>query len=497
MNETPDAFLSSRIMPLTTLRTTIRDRAEECKFNVWVSELVFPNQQMDESIIVACLEKVISAHVFIALIEGSYGGTATEELGDLSLLEFEIALAALSGKPIYAFLLKARSDDPRMRGLVNNISALSNATIIEAQDEGDLLIRNILSCLTRERKAIRRKRSKLLRLVRWLDPSWTATERELDIPSERSAFMGIEPLPMDTASIDRAEKLIARAARELDTRRRLLHLWSALRHLMRYPWRGTDDTRVETAWLQFLSSWDSTTAWIGLHEQTFLNRLAAARERFALQQKRSLREGDPDRSRLLITSGGMASLLYSVGKRQSSLWAKHRVLKRALAIVDEPLSEGVGNRSGLLAIRGHILLHLGHPRRAVRDFSEGLKLRHQVCENEGRIGEAEADLGLSLLASGRITKSRVLLESGVEKLQRTGRNGFTVRAMRDLAMLEAVSFKLSDAIKTLEAGCELAEKYSIEDQAHQLRLWLSRLHWIDSLPSRMFSPFKSVNRLGK
>jgi hypothetical protein len=48
------------------------------------------------------LEKVISANVFIALIEGSYGGTATEELGDLSLLELEIALAALSGKPIYA-----------------------------------------------------------------------------------------------------------------------------------------------------------------------------------------------------------------------------------------------------------------------------------------------------------------------------------------------------------------------------------------------------------
>jgi hypothetical protein len=57
MNETPDAFLSSRITPLTTLRVTIHDRAEECKFNVWVSELVFPNQQMDENITVACLEK--------------------------------------------------------------------------------------------------------------------------------------------------------------------------------------------------------------------------------------------------------------------------------------------------------------------------------------------------------------------------------------------------------------------------------------------------------
>src|SRR5258708_4418752 len=44
-----------------------------------------------------------------------------EELGDLSVLELEVALAALMGKRILAFELSAESQDPRMLGLVDSL----------------------------------------------------------------------------------------------------------------------------------------------------------------------------------------------------------------------------------------------------------------------------------------------------------------------------------------------------------------------------------------
>jgi hypothetical protein len=91
---------------------------------------------------------VLQATVLVCLIEGSYGSTESDELGDLSVLELEIALASLVGKRILAFTLRPESQEPRMLGLVKTMERVKGAEVREARE--DELVDALTRSLQRE-----------------------------------------------------------------------------------------------------------------------------------------------------------------------------------------------------------------------------------------------------------------------------------------------------------------------------------------------------------
>ncbi len=161
------------------------------------------------------------------------------------------------------------------------------------------------------------------------------------------------------------------------------------------------------------------------------------------------------------THGAVASEYYSIAKRVPLwLWpARRRLFRQALDSVDLALRLNQPDPSGLRGIRGSILLHLGAPAAAVRDYEEMLRLR--IESGEG-ISEAEVELGMGYLWAGRVRKAEQLLESGVERLQQERPSGFTVRALRKLSLFYRVTLRWPRSRQVLAEAHGLATRLGLQ-----------------------------------
>lgn len=481
------AFLSSRIDPLAHQRALIAAACERQGVSIWVSDIKHPEwcgAPLDE-IAAACVKIVRDADVFVFLSEGTYGGTASAELGDLSILELEATIAAMSGRPIDIFRLGSTCGryDSRLEGLVATLAELPTTTVYEAPGTEDQVASQVAEVLAQQMRTSARRAplaGRLLRgIARRLDPRQTDIERELDEPSLRSPFHAVRALPRSVASVARARTLLSEAESLADFQRRVLKLWSALRHLAATPWRESDDPATLEAWLRLLAQWDRTTAWLGAHggTSTFLSRLAAQRERQQVWDR--YRRSTPcagSEDEPVPPEGASASLLYSLAKRQVSWFARGRLLKRALQVVTSALeSTTARDVSGLLSTRAYILRALGLRLRAVHASKHALELRRAEHEQPGRIGEAEATHGWMLAGCLRLAEATRFLESGLGKMRHNTRHGFLIRAMRQLGFVRVMRLKLTEA-RTIWLEAEmLASRYELHDQLGRLQQWLAFL----------------------
>jgi len=470
-----DAFLSSRISPLEPLRRSVHEALKARGIPIWVSEVERPDLKGRplKEVAAACLDRVLEATVLICLVEGSYGGTESDELGDLSVLELEIALAALMGKRILAFELRPESQDPRMLGLVKSLEMVQRAEVRAVGE--DELVDVLARLLQRPIDPQPLKRGALHILSLRLDPRRSKTEMALDDEGRAyPPFPMVRPLADREPDTSRIAELLTRAESTDDLRDRLLLLWAALRHLVAIPWRSSDDLNVLLSWRRLLAGWDRSTAWLGQHSDSFLSRLAAQREQrelaerlFHLGHGRPTLEEDP--------SGASASLLYSLAKRQSSIWARRRLMRRALRSIDSTSAVEAGSAASLVHTRAAIHLQLLHLRLALRDAKTALRLREQVGDTPARIGEAEGTLAWALAANLRLRRALEYARSGVRKLRTSPPSGFTIRAMRKLGVLQAANLRFADALATLAEATALADNLKFIDQASQLRTWTRRV----------------------
>jgi len=472
---TPYGFLSSRIEPLRRQRQAIHRACKGAGVPLWVSEQWRPELQNKPLVEVAdaCLANAWEAQIFVLLLEGTYGDTASAELGDLSVLELEVALAALSGRSIIVFRLVSDADkyDERLRGLVDTIGQLRGAIVRTApRDDSTLGVQVAALVLehSQSRAAAEARDARIhRRLFRWLDPRTTHVERWLSTSQLTSAFSLVRPLPDGIASIERAQELLA-GARGLPRGTQLLRLWSALRHLSANPWAVTEDPRVLRTWLELFTEWDRATAWLGHHEAAFLGRVAVQAERHRLCQRLS----DVAPSHAPAHSEEIsASLLYSVAKQQAPLLARRRLFRRALSVIAAALDTRSGDVSGLLSTRAYIRLRLGYPCRARRDSGRGLTLRMASAgEPLHRIGESQATYGWMLIANLRFHRGLAWLQRGVRNLLSSGRGReFTVRAMRQLGVALALNLRTEDALGIWRQAESLALEAGAREQALRLR----------------------------
>lgn len=469
-----DAFLSSRIAPLESLRRRLHDSLKAQEIFVWVSEIYRPDLKYRPlgEIVTACLDQIHEATLFVCLVEGSYGTTESDELGELSLLELEIALAALTGERIYAFELQADSEDPRMLGLVKSIEMVEGSEIraVRKDELVDVLSR-LLHQATQPQPL---RRSVLHALGVRLDPRRSATEVALDDQWQaHPPFPMVRPLAGRVPDIARITELLARVDASPDIRERLLLLWAALRHLVAIPWRSSSDVDVLLSWRRLRVAWDKATGWLGQHSDSFLSRLAAQREQrelaerlFQLGQGRSTPDQDP--------SGASASLLYSLAQRQTSNWARRRLLRRALRSINGALAER-DSAASLRHTRAATYLQLLHFRLGLHDAETALRLREQVDDTVARIGEAEGTFSWALAANLRLGRALEYARTGLVKLRASKPTGFTIRGMKRLTVLQAANLQFEDALATLSEATALADTLKIIDQASQLRTWTRRI----------------------
>lgn len=247
---------------------------------------------------------------------------------------------------------------------------------------------------------------------------------------------------------------------------KLGRLWVAFRHLSSVPFVDKRYSNFKPLWHELWGQWSRAAAWYGLHGHLFLGRLAA------LTSVRDIYEYGGTGAQFIdsihTTSGAVASELYSIAKRVTSLRLKTTLRQKALHFVQEALDEKQSEQSGLLAIRGSIYLSFFRIGRAVADYERVVRLRQEAGETPNRIGEAEADLGMAYFWQGKIHKARNLLEAGVAKLESSGDIPFTIRALRKLCLFHILTFKRKEASAIYDRANALASKHEVGGQTLQL-----------------------------
>lgn len=465
------AFLASRMDParreLNLLREDIYKLGQELGQPIWVAEWSQPElrQRPPEDVQISCLRRVREVREFISVVDGSYG--TPWNLAQLCVLELEILTAALADKPFHFFVLDPYEPDPRTETLLEAVRLAKPELRDTRPKSHDDILADLKLRLTR-RPAIgageHRGRS-------------PGTPTNLDVQFLDGNFT---PLREDPSSQELIRDLLSRAASETDEATRLVFTWMAIRHLCATPYSDPGYAEFLPLWDAALSQWASAAAWYGLHGHHYLGRLAAVNTLIWIRERMA---GGEDQGGFSIhgTYGGRASEYYSMSKMTSSRAWKRTLLRRALADVNHAVEEQVGDRSGLLAIRGSVLQALGKRCAGLRDYQTVLRMRMASCESPGRIGEAQAELGMGFLRVGLIWKAGRYLRQGVANLERSDRYEFTVRALYKLAVFYTVTLRRRKALEALRGARDLAKAHEVQGQLRQI---LPMLHALELLSWR-------------
>lgn len=463
--ERPKIFFSSRmaVEPLQSLRADLHRRWEQGTGSAWVPELAHPEMKgipLDEAE-AACLQHIRGCQGFACVLDGSYGKDDWD-ITEISILEVEIFLAALSRLPIRIFLLEPFHPDPRIAGLLNIVEAACPGAVDRAPKSGDKVREAVLrfgdQITTPWRRALGRL---VVALARRRSPAFRTGD--LDVLFLEGRFA---PPAWGRLDPDLVQQLVARADQTEGMPEKLVHLWKAVRCLAAAPYREAASRDYLPLWDRVLGRWASASSWYGLHGHLFLGRLAAVN---ALIDIRAQGVAAVDRELAIQgTHGAVASEYYSIAKRVPLwLWpARRRLFRQALESVDLALTLNQPDPSGLRGIRGSILLHLGAPAAAVRDYEKMHRLR---VESGERLGEAEVELGMGYLWVRRVRDAEKLLESGVERLRKEPPSGFTVRALRKLSLFYTVTLRWQRSREVLAEAHGLATKLGLQDQIDQIR----------------------------
>jgi tetratricopeptide (TPR) repeat protein len=237
---------------------------------------------------------------------------------------------------------------------------------------------------------------------------------------------------------------------------RMTRLWLALQELLPFRPDISGDQELATRWHASLDAWASCASWFGLHSHLGVSPLIAQAERARLFESRpSLR--------LPVPYGPLSSARYSMARRQ--VFGRRRKAEMDIVVreAEQAIALGSGDEAGARSIIGFALLQNLRPGAAIEEFERSLKLR-QAEQDEGRIGEGLADLGLALFVRRHPWRGTELLREGVEMLGRTDRHGFHLRTMKKLEYAYWATGQWRLARKTREQRTRKARSSEYFDQ---------------------------------
>lgn len=439
----PIAFFSSRFAGFEDFRKKIYELGQSLGQSIWVAEHSEPSltTRPSEEIIDVCLKKVRDARLFLCVLEGGYGQSASLNLANVSLLELELFQAALGQKSIHIYLLEPFYPDPRLESFLHALQIVYPDAIRPCTNKEEALerIKRLVHRQTRRllfapfTLPIKIFRLLVQQLARSRSSAYPGISVLRDIRFLDAAFAPYSP----SADRDLVQALIEEARSTSHQPTRLARSWMAIRHLCAAPYTDPKYSDFLPLWDESLSNWASASAWYGLHGHIYLGRLAAVNTLLDIRQRTPIHSHGMDPTiQVHGTRGAIASEYYSISKTVPSRRDQRILLEEALSQVEMALDVKRTDRSGLLAIRGSVLLALGRLEEAILDYLSVLRLREEEEEeyNPGRIGEAKAELGYAYLQAGRFREAQSCLEAGVALLESTNSGGFTVSAKKKLAL---------------------------------------------------------------
>jgi hypothetical protein len=461
-------FIASRMAEdaadLLELRQKIYERNGDA---VWVAGHT-ENLQSNplEEIRFACLERIRDCASIVCIVDGTYGSWG---VGELSILELELFIAAASRQNIHILRLRTNDDvDPRLVGLLKLLDRVAPGSIHEGvytKLELESQVQRIIEFERARPKPVNVYR----RLVQFCARLRGGRKHDFDTDVQ---FLDGLFLPLTHRAPDRdaVDNMLDRAANEDHQPTKLGYCWHAIRKLSAVPYTDPDHKAWLSAWTRVLRLWSQATAWYGLHGHYVLGRLAAVNTSLMINGL----AGQDGSDELLIHGnlGARASEYFSISKLVPSFWDRRRWLSRALWIANQALSVPQHEISGLLAIRGNTQLRRGNVVSAIADLKKVVQLR-QVTGG-APLGEAEADLGSAYLFLGRICLAEQLLETGVARMLNLGDVAFGVRGMKKLGLFYAVTLRRGKAAEVFSEAYELADKHGLTGQRDQISAYRRR-----------------------
>jgi tetratricopeptide (TPR) repeat protein len=413
-----------------------------------------------------CLDGVREAECFVAIITKRHGSEILIRPGETvptSYFEIELFEAALLQKPSFIFLRRGYQPDPKLATLLKLLKPFFPNMDLNPVSE-DTIRRHV------DRLVRHYERPRWLRpLLR--PPDLRETVRALARVRHRRYSPRTETPPMrfldgsfdaqgSPRHPDLIEHLLQRAAMVKNRQERFTLLWLALRALMETPFTDPIHASLRNLWDRALGAWNSAGAWYGLHGHLELGCLAALG---SLTDVRKL-------TGLASPHGALASEYYSIAGLAGN---SRQFFGLALDHVNEALAVSQGQPSGELAIRASIYRSTGNLDAAVNDYQAVVLQTRE--KGPSAYGDALSELGYAQMLKGNVRQGICHMEEGLELLNKEQASGFTIRAMRKLALGYARRGAFVRALDLSASAYDLAMELGAYDQIRRLERLAHRL----------------------
>jgi Domain of unknown function (DUF4062) len=461
------------------LRQRIIDSHNRLPVELWAYELFWPQDGTPapdaDTVIDRCFAGVRNCDLFVFLLTGRHGtGVGYVEGGVLaSYLELELFAAAMLQKPV--LVLRQRSHDPELP-LQDTLDLLERTfapSCYVVDDDANLYERFVTECYRLSRREEPAAVPTLAHLPDWLSRWRSRADFGRELADPRLLFLdGRFPSSREAASPDKAKILLEQVAsgmrggsaahQPLPHGAALFRLWAAMRELMDRTESTLADPSIAPLWDRAFGMWASNASWFGLHGHLWMGPLASVQSQIRLRRKFAAEPAFRESTEVREPLGARASAIYSIAQRMHSWSRKLRHYRLSAALATQAISRDQDAPQGALSIRGHAsmqMAQLGLPWKlwqAVADFKQSLQLREKLAASPASIGEAQADLGLALMLTGRRRAGLVLLREGVGLMRTDG-------SANGLAFL-------ARGLRKLERGARLAGRGDIAEAARLERL---------------------------
>lgn len=225
------------------------------------------------------------------------------------------------------------------------------------------------------------------------------------------------------------------------------------------------DPELLQYWNRLLGEWARAAAWYGLHADMPLGCLAALNSQTKVRERLgAVFSGTPDLRDTAFPGGPLASAKYSIAKCLYVNQDRVARFDEALCDIKRSLEIERQDRSGLLAIRGSILLQLGKISDSILDYETVVRLRKESHAANHERGDALSELGFAYLWQLSPRKGLRFCEEGVANLRQGGRAGFLARGLRKLSVAYLVNGRFRKAYEARREAKTVAGAHGALDQ---------------------------------
>jgi hypothetical protein len=456
------------------LRAQIHQLGVEMKRQIWVAECDAPELKQENgydplAVVDRCLDEIEVSDCFVIFLDSGIGTLVTfeKQVTASSFIELELFQAVMHEKPIHIVVIGDVPEDAASKRLLKLVSQGIQCEIRHCQDHFEafeIAERIFRDEYKRSRRSGRRNKQALVGRLSQTKHRDFANQHLF----QEIEFLGGQPLIIADVNpeLDVVAALLADAAAQQHSNRKMSRVWLALRSLMHRHYADTDNMHILSLWEAGLRSWSTFAAWRGMHAHLWLGHISAlgSLNRVLERQGRSI--GDVRGAEHSDNLGGaFASAYYSLSKmapREQSVSFLNRsalYVERSLAEIREEF------QSGLYAIHGSINVRRSDWPSAIDDYTRALELAEQYEHSDARQGELLAELGWAEFRSGKITMGTAHLEEGVRVMDTANAGpGFRTRGKRKLAIAQLFTLSVPKAYKTARSASGLIREFGLYDQ---------------------------------